>query len=208
MAKRKQQPTQMPTRQDFDALVKAANGGSEEALDSLRTLLNDVPEIGRQVGDMFAYAKASLIKLIAKDNQLLIESLRRTVDEMEVELLGNDASRLERMAVQRIVATWLELQFTDTVHPEPQGKSLAQVKFSLDLKNSAQRRFDGALKSLSLVRKMLPSKAAAGKDAKSAELPRVISFSSPDRTRRADLCGQHKNIEGPAEPTKKLRNAQ
>jgi hypothetical protein len=209
MSVRNQQPTQMPTRHEFDALVKAANGGSDEALDALRTLLNGQPEIWRHVGDLFAHAKESLIKLIAGDNQLLVESLRRTVDEMEVELLGDSASRLERMAIQRIVATWLELQFTDTVHPEPQGKSLAQVKFALDLKNSAQRRFDAALKSLSLVKKMLPGEAATtGKDTKSEKLPRVIGFPSQNRTQREDTAGQHRNVEGPAEPRRKLRTAQ
>jgi hypothetical protein len=169
------QPSRMPTRKEFDALVKAANEGNEEALEVLRTMLSDLPEIWRHVGDLFAHAKESMIKLIAKDNQLLVESLRLSVEEMESELQGTNTSRLERMAVQRIVATWLELQFTDTVHPEPQGKSLAQVKFALDLKNSAQRRFDAALKSLSLVKKMLPNKSTS-KATMSGDAPRVVPF--------------------------------
>ncbi|GAG50850.1 unnamed protein product, partial [marine sediment metagenome] len=147
----------LPSRQDFDALVKKANEGNEDALAQLRQLLDNHPEIWQSVGDLAAHARMTMIRMISNGNRLLSESLHRKAEQMERELAGTSPTPLETLAVKRVVATWLELQLTDTIHPRPQGQTLKHERFALDLKRAAQRHFDTAVKSLALVRKMLPS---------------------------------------------------
>ena len=157
-------PTQsnLPTREDFQAMVDRANAGDAQALADLRQTLDEHPEIWRAVGDLAVHARSSMIRLVANGDQLLAESLLRKADEMEQELGGLNPSPLERLAVQRIVACWLELEFTDGMHPMPAGETLKQAKFSLEVKAAAQRRFQAAVKSLTLIRKMVPGNMPLG----------------------------------------------
>jgi hypothetical protein len=83
-------------------------------------------------------------------------------DDLEKQLAGPSPSPLEQLSARRVAACWLELQFTNTLHPQPDGQTLRQQKFILMLKESAERRFDAAVMSLALVRKLVPI-VASGK---------------------------------------------
>ena len=152
--------TEMPTKESFDIVVKEANAGDAAALAELRSLLDDHPEIWRRVGDLGKHAELAMIGLIAEGNVLIRESLLRVAREMREELGGKSPSPMEKLAVQRIVACWLKTQWVDTVHPTPQGETLAQANFGLKLKESAQRRFAAAMRSLVLIRRLLPATEA------------------------------------------------
>lgn len=199
----------MPSQEDFAELVKRANAGDNDALAMMRKTLDSCPEIWQRVGDLATLAQLSMVHLIANGNKLVSESLLRKAEQMKTELLGPSPSKLEKLAVERVVACWLEMEYLATAYPVAKGETLGQARFALKQKESSERRFNAALKSLALVRKMLPNESAVtGKDAKSEELPRVISFPRQDRTRCEDVPGQHRKVEGPAEPRRKLKTAQ
>jgi hypothetical protein len=142
--------------EDFAELVRRANAGDDEALAELRFILDECEQIWQQVGDLGKHAEMAMIKLISNGNKLIAESLARKAADMRLQLAGPDPSPLEQICVQRIVATWLELQWTETTFPEPTGKTLDVQKFVLKRKDSAERRFSASVKSLMLVRKLLP----------------------------------------------------
>lgn len=148
--------TPLVSMDEFAHLVRLANDGDDQALAQLRYILDECHEIWQQVGDLGKHAEMALIRLIANGNKLIAESLARKAAAMRLELGGPSPSPLEQLCVQRIVATWLELQWTDTIYPEPTGETLNIQKFVLKRKESAERRFGAAVKSLSLVRKLLP----------------------------------------------------
>ncbi len=149
------------TQPAFEELVRRANGGDAVALADLRAFLDENPTVWQTVGDLAAHARLTLVRHIARGDQLVAEAVLRQAEAMEKELAGPAPTPLERLAIQRVVACWLELQYIDMLHPYPQGESLKQARFVLDLKLAAQRRFDSAVKSLALVRRLLPATVAA-----------------------------------------------
>jgi hypothetical protein len=147
---------ELPTLPEFKQLVQQANAGDPIALAKLRKILDDNPTIWQTVGDLGLVAENSLIELISGGNQLVRESLQRKVQEHKQDLTPVYPSALEKLAVQRVITTWLECEYTTTKFPEPKGATLGQQRLALKLKDSAARRYDAAMKSLLLIQKLLP----------------------------------------------------
>jgi hypothetical protein len=57
--------------------------------------------------------------------------------------------------VERVVACWLETQYVDAMHPYAKGEYLPRVRFQLKLKESAQRRYLAAVKSMTTLQKLV-----------------------------------------------------
>ena len=139
----------------FNLLVQRVNAGDMKALTELRAILDRCPGIWQQVGDLASHAELSLMRLVAGENRLLMESLRRKVDAMKSELSRPGASALEVLAVQRIVACWLQVQHLDTVSFAP-DLSVAQGKYWGQRQDQAHRRYLSAVKQLTTLRQLLP----------------------------------------------------
>ena len=108
-----QVPASAPTQDEFHQIVRMANAGDANALARLRKILNDYPSIWQQCADLASRVEESLISLISAKNGLLRESLQRKVRQMKVDLQGDSASPLETGVVERIVASWLQLQYAE-----------------------------------------------------------------------------------------------
>ena len=93
---------------------------------------------------------------IAGGDQLVLDSLLRYANELESSLVAPQSGPLERLAVQRIVAAWLECNYAALQGAEPHGETLKHAKFALEIRESADKRFHAAIRSLALVRQMLP----------------------------------------------------
>jgi hypothetical protein len=139
---------------DLKALVDLADKGDAVARVRLREVLDASPEIWRKVGDLAGHARLALIRMIANGDQLLLESVQRHAEEMEAELLGANPTRLERMLVERVVAAWLQLQFTDTVSTS-YDETLGQAKFWSQERDRAHRRYLSSVKALVTTRLLL-----------------------------------------------------
>ena len=100
----------LPTREGFERLVRKANEGNQRAQGLLRKVLDACPEIWQRVGNLAEHAELSLIRLIAKEEWLLTESIRRKAEHMRKELAGPNPTPLDAMAIERVVACWLQLQ--------------------------------------------------------------------------------------------------
>lgn len=153
----------MPTEAEFKSLVSLANAGDQLALAQLRRTLDDNPIIWQRLGDMGAYAQRALIGAIAGGDKLLFESITRAADDLRATLSPSSSTKLEELAIDRVVASWLELRWIDAKHSSTINGSLPQARFNLRLKDSAARRYEAAVRSLVLIRKLLPSAAEAMK---------------------------------------------
>jgi hypothetical protein len=142
----------------FRQLVQRVNAGDEQALQDLRDILDTCPGVWQHVGNLAAHAEMSLIRMIAGKDRLLLESLQRSAAEMRAELSRPDASELEKLAVQRVVACWLQLQHADAASAAP-DQSLQQGKFWAQEQDRAHRRYLTAVKQLTTLRQLLPSSA-------------------------------------------------
>ena len=147
----------MPSQEDFAELVKRANAGDDNALAMMRKTLDSNPEIWERVGNLAAHAQLSMVRLIAGGNKLVTESLLRKAEQMKAELAGTSPSKLEKLAVERIVACWLEMEYLATTYPVAKGGTLGQARFALKQKESSERRFNAAMKSLTTLRALLPN---------------------------------------------------
>ena len=141
-------------------LTTAANGGDVEALAGLRALLDSNSFIWRDIGDVAAQAELALIRAIASSNRLVSESLERQVNELKLQLTAPGASTLERMAVCRIVATWLHLHYVDHLLVNAAPAS-GEANYLLKLQGQSSKQYDSAVKSLAIVQKLVPHPAVA-----------------------------------------------
>jgi hypothetical protein len=137
-------------------LVQQVNNGDNAALGRLRKVLDGNPEIWRRVGNLAAHARMTLIRLIAGDDKFLSESIERKATEMEVELLGPSSTTLERLSVERVVASWLQLQYADTMSATATKDNLSHFKFWSQHQDRAHKRYQSAVKQLLAIRDLVP----------------------------------------------------
>ena len=81
----------------------------------------------------------------------------RIRDEAEVlrkDLLGDDPTPLERLLVDRIVVTWLQVQYCDFNYGVRKDLSVAQSEHASRYQDRVQRRHLAACKALAQVRKL------------------------------------------------------
>ena len=135
-------------------LLQRAEQGDRDVLPELRQALDGDPNLWRDYGDLALQAEAALIKLAAGTNLLLAESLQRKLHAMKNELAIESASPLERLLVERVTATWLQLSYFDALMTQPTG-SEARTRMLLRQQDAANRRYLAAVKTLATVRKLL-----------------------------------------------------
>jgi hypothetical protein len=151
-------------------LVTLAKCGDDQAVEQIRRVLDDNPAIWQSVGDLAAHAEMLLINIIADGNEMVVESLKREIDRLKSELMDGEPSPLERLTIQRIVAAWLRAQHVDRLTLAADTAGGKSVAFS-KRQESAEKRFQQAIKSLDLVRRLKPRREqrdAKGKAAKPA----------------------------------------
>jgi hypothetical protein len=209
----------LPTKLGLPELVQQANTGDKAALAALRQTLDENPQIWRTVGDLALHARMVMVDAIANGDQLVRDSLLRHAHEMETDLAGPSPNRLESLAVQRIVACWLETQYAALQGPEPTGNTLKHAKFALQIRESAEKRFNAAIKSLSLIRKMLPSGAAeaiARRDTAAATAPapspnggtKQVAEPRPESADRKPASAPANRLSGLLNPSAQRTNGQ
>ena len=148
-------PNKLPTQDEYKAVVDKANAGDSQALSELRKMLDDNPSIWQSLGDLPRYARENMLVAIAGKDESMKESLRRSAEELLGQLTTESSSAIERLAADRVISCWLECYFVDLLHPLPQGSTVKQKRFHLQLKTSAQKRYDASLKSLATLKKLL-----------------------------------------------------
>jgi hypothetical protein len=145
-------------QRDKDALarlLKQAEQGDRSVLPELRRALDANAALWKQYGDLAAQAEASLILLAAGPNLLLSESLQRKLQALKQELGWASASPLDRLLIERVTATWLQVNYYDTLMTQARGASEAQVKLLQQERDASHRRHLTALKTLATVKKLL-----------------------------------------------------
>ena len=174
-------------KEAFGLLVQRANSGDEQALQELRHVLDTCPQIWKHVGGIGGHAELSLIRLIAGGNRLLLESLQRNIAEMRAELSRPSASALEKLAVQRVTACWLQLQHADAASSAP-DQTLQQGRFWALEQDRAHRRYLSAVKQLTTLRQLLPSNVEADTESALAVdgVPQATRQPKSDVTRSGD----------------------
>lgn len=146
----------LPSREKFDRLRKLANEGDQDAQSRLRKFLDQHEEICEQLGNMADHAQASLIRQIAGDDFVLAEAIRRKAAEMRRELAGAFPTPLEILGAERVVASWLQLQWVQSACERVEG-DIRSATFWLKRQGQAEKLYHAAIRSLLLMRTLLPA---------------------------------------------------
>jgi hypothetical protein len=145
------------TLAELKGLVRRVHDeGDEGALPLLREILDEVPTLAKKLLDPAKQAEQSMVKNYAGDDPLVRETLPRTLKIMREELGGKDPSPLERLLVERVVATWLCLQYFEALYAQNIRKlTLQQSEYQQKRIDHAHRRHLSAVRTLAQVRKLL-----------------------------------------------------
>jgi hypothetical protein len=143
-------------REALQALIGQANAGDRAALARLGRFLDVNPALWEKAGDLTALAERAWVGLIAGGDALLAESARRKLRQFKGALAGAHPTPLEQLLVGQVGVCWLAAQHGELQAAGPAGGSLQQAAFRLKRAESAQRRLQGAVKTLATLRALLP----------------------------------------------------
>ncbi len=145
----------MPSREEFAALVRKANDGDPAAIATMRQTLDNAPEIWRQIGDLGQHAESALLNLVAGGNQLSRESVARNLQRMRTELGEAKAGPLEKLAINRVVISWLQVQYADMLYGGTGKADAKRTTYVVRWLDQSARRHTAAIKALLDVRRLL-----------------------------------------------------
>ena len=133
---------------DFEAVIRGANEGDDDALQRLRQLLEWNPDIWKSVADLGHLAKTALITEMAGDDLLMAESLNLKAAEMKESLISESPSRLEEMAADGVAISWMRLQQLEHRCAMLETNSRSWVEFWLKSRDRAQKAHEAAVRHL------------------------------------------------------------
>ena len=144
------------TEGELRELIARAKQGDRTVLPALMQLLDGTPDLWKYCGDIAREAEALWIDLIAGHDLLVRQSLKRKVADMKLELSGPAATPLERLLVDRVVATWMQLAQADAAFAQVKETeaSIAQLDLMQRRQERAQRAHLTAMKTLATVRRL------------------------------------------------------
>jgi hypothetical protein len=120
---------------DVAILLKRAQTGDQTALAGLRRVFDSSPELWARVGDLAKQAELSWIAVSSGDNEVAGEALSRRIADLRQELAGLTPTVLERLLVDRVITSWLQVHHAD--------RMCARADMTAHQRVSGGRRADG-----------------------------------------------------------------
>jgi hypothetical protein len=141
-------------REEMIRLVKRARRGSEKCVPVVRELLKDPAKVDVLGGDLATQAQLALVHAAAGKDLAFREALARKLELLRQELAGPDPTPLERLLVERVVASWLWVHYLEVIAAQALGSPLKWHELYQRRIDHAHRRFLSAIRTLAQVRKL------------------------------------------------------
>lgn len=153
------EPARQETVKELKALMVRAQEGDEGAIPKLREILDKAPSLARRLMDPARIAERSAVDLYSSKEDLLVqEAIPRVLQQMRSELEGENPTPLERLLVERVAATWLQVQCYETLYAQNVKKlTMAQGEHHQKRIDRAHNRYLSAVRALAQIRKMGPA---------------------------------------------------
>jgi hypothetical protein len=137
-------------------LVKRADRGDQEALPAIKQVFDAVPGVWDAYGNIATKAQNALIDLVAGKSVVAREGIRTTMATMRADVSGPNASPLERLLVERVVACWALSYQADIAYADSLTRaSPIESEHCQRRQDRAARQYLAALRSLAVVRRLL-----------------------------------------------------
>jgi len=120
--------------------------------------MQEHPELWQHAGNLAVHAQEAMLQLITKNNLYLAESAARFARMQREELAGPNATLLEKLTIERIIATNMMVCFFESEIGQQEGTdvSLKYKEYLHSRLDQCTRRLTGALTSLAQIRRLLP----------------------------------------------------
>jgi hypothetical protein len=153
------QPPAPEVLDEIKAVVVRAKKGDVSVLPHLRELLAEHPALWQRYGDLAAKAESAWADLAAGPDLHLRESLVRRAEALREELAGPAPSPVERLLVERVVATWVQLHYFDVIEAQALNtdEKPRLASFRAKRQEQAHRMYLTSLAALTTLRKLLPT---------------------------------------------------
>ena len=138
---------------EINALVRKAENGDAAALAEVRGWL-DTPGVADALSGNPASEALRVLLGRHTSNPVIREATERKLDQLRAELLGPSPTPLERLLVERVVATWLYLHHVEMAFAGKETYTLPQGAYYQAAISAAQKRHLAAIKGLSEVRRL------------------------------------------------------
>ncbi|WP_439623990.1 hypothetical protein [Gemmata sp.] len=139
---------------EINATIRKAESGNAAALDEVKLLLARPGTADLFGGNVAREAVRKLVTTYAGKNPAVRESILRKLEELRAEVSGPNPSPLEKLLVERVVATWLHLHHLEAVYAGKESMSLPLGAYYQKSISAAQKRYIAAIKGLAEVRKL------------------------------------------------------
>ena len=140
----------------LEANIILARRGNKKVLPMLRRALNEHPELVTHYGSLTLQVQENWLQLVAGKDLLLSETMRRHLDAMRNELVGANPNPLDKLLVDRILATHVQVLYFEAVETtDPTAENMRVARYRMDRRNQAHRQFLSAVKMLATVRNLV-----------------------------------------------------
>jgi hypothetical protein len=137
-------------------VLERARRGEVASLPELRAVLRSRPDLVEYGGNLAAIAERAWIGVAAGPDLAVAESLKLKAAELRAELSGPCPTPLERLAIDRVVVSWLECSYADVVAARLCDVSPRVAEFALERQDRAAKRHLSSLGALATIRKLTP----------------------------------------------------
>lgn len=139
------------TQAELRKVLERAQDGDEKVLPVVQRLLENPAHVTFFGGDLAGSVVDGFAEAIAEDDIGRCEAVRRKLELLRAELLGDNPTPIERMLVERVVACWLQLQEAELRYAQDPTITYGDDQRCLD---SITRRFLASVRALLVARKM------------------------------------------------------
>ena len=138
-------------------LLGKAHKGEEDTVPKIRQILSEHPDLARQFADVARIAEDALIEVMTNEQDLAAtELIRCQLEAMREEIAGENSSPLERLLSDRVVLTWLEVQYFEALYAQNmRNLTIPQAEHYQKRLDRAHRRHLSAVRALAQIRKLL-----------------------------------------------------
>jgi hypothetical protein len=140
-------------------LTEKAQKGNKKVVPEIRQILDRNPDLSWCLANLARTAQRLLIDKLTEDKDLVAgEILEHQLDLMRQEVAGKNASPLERLLAERIVATWLQVQLFEALYfTNLHNLTLNQANYYQKRLDRAHRNHLSAIRTLAQIRRLGPS---------------------------------------------------
>ncbi len=139
----------------INALLRRADTGDRQAIDALRGECETLPALWREFGDIAWQGRATLVRRIAGQNDIVAEVVSREAAALRRAWLGEHPTPLETALGERVTANWLYLHYVEAKYMQALGELTDEGEiWHCRRVEQAERRYLRAIKALAELRKI------------------------------------------------------